>query len=93
MQPGDTALDNSIADMNKAVLQQLTSQKATSIQLQLQAQQNQAMKIMHMDVQRTLAESTQQGNLQSHFCEQFWSGLKGLQLLAYQMEWTTSPKL
>ena len=43
-------------------MQQLTAQKAANVQLQLQTQQNQAVKIAHMTALRSLVESTQQSN-------------------------------
>ena len=60
-------LDQSIADMNKSVMQLGTAQQAASLQLQLQTQQNQAVKIAHMDALRSLAESTQQSNFDHIF--------------------------
>ena len=57
-----SALDQSIADMNRSVMQLLTTQQAANAQLQLQTQQKQAVQIAHMVALRSLAESTQQRN-------------------------------
>ena len=48
-------------------MQLLTAQQAANVQLQLQAHQNQAVQIVHMDALRSLAESTQQRNLDHIF--------------------------
>ena len=56
-QSGST-LDQSIADMNRSVLQLLTVQQAANVQLQLQTQQNQAVQIAHTNDLKSLAEST-----------------------------------
>ena len=42
-----SALDQSIADMNRSVMQLLTAQQAANVQLQLQTQQNWAVQIAH----------------------------------------------
>ena len=52
-----SALDQSIAGMNRSVMQLLTAQQAANVQLQLQTQQNQAVQIAHMNALRFLAES------------------------------------
>ena len=62
-----SALDQSIADMNRSVMQLLNAQQAASAQLQLQMQQNQAVQIAHTDALRSLAESTQQRNFDHIF--------------------------
>ena len=60
MWQSDSALDQSIGDMNWSSMQLLTAQQAANAQLQLQTQQNQAVQIAHMDDVRSLAESSQQ---------------------------------
>ena len=55
-----SAIDQSIADMNRSVMWLLAVQQAASAQLQLQMQQNQAVQIAHTDGLRSLAESMQQ---------------------------------
>ena len=47
LQSGST-LDQSIADMNRFVMQLLFAQQAANAQLQLQIQQNQAVQIAHI---------------------------------------------
>ena len=61
------ALNQSIADMNRSVVQLLTAHQTANAQLQLQTQQNQTVQIAHMDALRFLAESTQQRNFDPIF--------------------------
>ena len=65
-QSGST-LDQSIADMNRSVMQLLTAQQAANAQLQLQTQQNQAVQIAHTNSLTSLAESNQQRNFDHIF--------------------------
>ena len=44
MQPGCTALDQSIEDMNRSVMQLLTDQQVTNARLQLQPQHNEGFR-------------------------------------------------
>ena len=62
-----SVLKQSIADMNRSVMQLLTDQQAANVQMQLQTQQNLAVQIAHMDTLRSLAESTQQRNFDHIF--------------------------
>ena len=52
-------LDQCIADMNKSVMQQMASQQASNFQHQVQAQQNKAVQMAHMDALVALPESIQ----------------------------------
>ena len=54
-----SALDQSIADMNRSVIQLMATQKADSMQLQQQTQQNQVVPVADTDGLRSLAGSTQ----------------------------------
>ena len=60
-------LDQSIADRKKSVTQLLTAQQAANAQLQLGTQQNQAVQTAHTNALKTLAESTQQRNVDHIF--------------------------
>ena len=62
-----SALDKSIVEMNRSAMQLLTAQQVANAQLQLQTQQNQAVQITHMDILRSLNESTQQRNFDHIF--------------------------
>ena len=55
-----SALDQSIADMNRSVMELLSSQQAANVQLQLQTQQNQDGQIAYMNTLKYLDEPTQQ---------------------------------
>ena len=46
---GGSALDQSIVNLNRYVMQLLTAQQAANVQLQLQTQQNQAGQTAHTD--------------------------------------------
>ena len=67
MWQGGSALDPSIADMNRSVMQLFAAQQAANAQLQLQTQQNQAVQITHMGALRSLADSTKQQNFDHIF--------------------------
>ena len=67
MWQSSSTLDQSIADMNSSVMQMLDVQQAANVQLQLQTQQNQAVKIAYTDALKSLAESTQQRNFDHIF--------------------------
>ena len=60
-------LDESIADMNRSLMQLLTAKQTTNAQLQLQPQWNQAVQIAHTAGLTVLAESTQHRNFNHLF--------------------------
>ena len=56
-------LDQSIADMNRSVIQLVTTQQTSSAKLQAQAKHYQAVQMAHTDALQTLTQSTQLINL------------------------------